>query len=74
MAFGCVCLLLGLRSQGLLGRLTLLFLFGPLTLAGLLLAAALGGRRSGGGGIGGITLRTKRRQPRGGRVDGVGGG
>ena len=92
MARGGLGLLLGLRSQGLLGRLTLLFFFGPLslpwksfygaaanlgghrrdaalyggltgiqdsapswlisaqplTLAGLLLAAALGRRRSGG--------------------------
>ena len=45
-----------------------------LTLAGLLLAAALGGQSRLYGGISGITLRTKRRQPRGGRVDGVGGG
>ncbi len=64
----------GLLGEGLRGRLTLLFFFGSLPLAGLFLAVALGGQSSLYGGISGITLRAERRQPRGGRVDGVGGG
>jgi len=45
-----------------------------LTLAGLLLTAALGRQSGLYCGISGVALRAERRQPRGGRVDGVGGG
>ena len=61
VARGGLGLLLGFGSQGLLRGLALLLFFGPLPLAGLLFAAALGGQSRLYGGFSCVTLRVKRR-------------